>query len=143
MKTVVGIYFLLCWVIGALGVIDTLLIPAKRFRAIGESKYRLVLIQLVGLPLVGVFTFAYYRFRVRPRLPVGFWGRVSGGFSGGSGGGGGSASSVGSVGLPPMSASARTPCGNCQGRGRIYESSSGSAWGQREVTCPRCGGSGF
>lgn len=144
MKTYVDIYLALCWLFGAGGVLDALITSRKRFAAAGESKLRWVLIELAGLPFLGIFTFWYYRLKIRPRLGgPGARYRSSSFAGGGRRRSGHSASRSGAGGSQSSSAAAREPCNNCQERGWNYESAPGSAWGQRQVTCSRCSGHGY
>jgi hypothetical protein len=64
----VVIYLLACWFFGLAGVIDVVLQPRRAFRAAGHSKLRWFLIEVVGVLLVGVFTWALYAIWIRPRV---------------------------------------------------------------------------
>lgn len=60
------IYLLVGWAFALASVVDVLMQPARAFAAVGRSKWRWLLIELVGGVLAGVFTWAWYAFRVRP-----------------------------------------------------------------------------
>jgi hypothetical protein len=60
------IYLAVCWFFGLAGVVDVLFQPRGPFRSAGHSKLRWLLIELVGLPLVGIFTWAWYAIKIRP-----------------------------------------------------------------------------
>jgi hypothetical protein len=61
-------YLIVCWFFGLAGVWDVLLQPRAAFRATEHSKLRWLGIELVGLPVVGIFTWGYYAAAIRPKL---------------------------------------------------------------------------
>jgi hypothetical protein len=62
------IYLLACWFLGLAGIVDVLLQPARAFDNTGRSKLKWLMIETLGAPLTGIFTWAYYAVRVRPQL---------------------------------------------------------------------------
>jgi hypothetical protein len=64
-------YLLASWFLGLCAVVDVVLQPRASFVPTGRSKVRWFGIELAGAPLFGVFTWAHYIARVRPRLDGG------------------------------------------------------------------------
>lgn len=64
----VGFYLIACWFFGLCALIDVALQPRRSFKAIGEAKSCWLLVELLGLPFLGVFTWAYYAVRIRPAI---------------------------------------------------------------------------
>jgi hypothetical protein len=61
-------YLLACWFFGVSGIIDVLLQPRRAFHAVERSKLKWLGIELAGAPAVGIFTWGYYAFKIRPTL---------------------------------------------------------------------------
>jgi hypothetical protein len=62
------IYLLVGWALALACVVDVLRQPRRAFAATGRSKLRWLLIELLGGVLLGVFTWGWYAFAVRPGL---------------------------------------------------------------------------
>jgi hypothetical protein len=157
------VYLLICWFFGLAGVWDVLLQPRDAFAATGHSKLRWLTVELVGLPLVGVFTWAYYAATIRPavvraggRPPRGITKALLGGlfkllnlrtWQGHSPARSSTSPSAESGRSQPGVCSqchgtgrASTTCGTCAGTGRV--SNAGGNPSAPEVNCFVCGGPG-
>jgi predicted RNA-binding Zn-ribbon protein involved in translation (DUF1610 family) len=127
------IYLLVGWAFALASVVDVLMQPAAAFAAVGRSKWRWLLIELLGGVLAGVFTWAWYAFAVRPgvvraggrrgwlavAVPVAVL-RFLGSLGGGSGGSGGQRSRrpperFEMPSTPAESPASRLPCTQCGG----------------------------
>jgi hypothetical protein len=64
----VVIYLLASWFFGLAGIWDVLLQPRRAFGAVERSKLKWLGIEVIGAPLTGIFTWAYYAIRIRPAL---------------------------------------------------------------------------
>lgn len=135
--TYVRIYIYLCWFFGVAGVIDVLMQPRRAFRAAGHSKLRWLLIEVVGVVVVGIFTWAFYAIKIRPSVvraggrPPRKWLRS---FAGNVGSSSTTSTASRRTEPPPGSGSfqpkslKRIPCSPCGGVGR--------------TTCHLCGNTG-
>jgi hypothetical protein len=153
-------YLILCWLFGLAAVWDVLLQPRHAFAATEQSKLRWLGIELVGLPVVGVFTWAYYAFAIRPKL-VRAGGRRPRGITkalfklldlrtweglapprnptSSSAAPQSGRSQPGACSQCHGSGKASTTCGTCAGTGRVSPQGISSA---PEVNCYVCGGPG-
>jgi hypothetical protein len=61
-------YWLVCWFFGLAAIWDVLLQPPRAFRDAGHGKLRWLLVELLGAPFVGVFTWGWYAIRIRPAV---------------------------------------------------------------------------
>lgn len=62
------VYLLLGWLVGLAGLFDVALQPRAAFSGAGHSKWRWLLIELVGLLPAGLFTWAVYALTIRPKV---------------------------------------------------------------------------
>jgi len=62
------VYLLVCWLLGLMAIWDVLLQPRRAFAAIGKKKWHWLLIESLGAVFLGIFTWAWYAFVIRPAL---------------------------------------------------------------------------